>query len=164
MVDLFNQLHGQLDFTMITNVHDSAIFDVKLEHGKQFYGAAKLILEKDVGFRLPIRVDGKLSTRTWGTVVKVKDPDTGYDIAVEESKTAMTRLAGLARHEWDDPNTKTKGRYEFGPAPSTVVRVAVTDIEATAIKQEFARGRVTIADLAKRYNCERAAVEMAIKG
>jgi DNA polymerase-1 len=161
LVDLFKQLTGKYDYTMVTNVHDSAIFDVSMADGEGFYWDAKKILEKDVGLKLPIKVEGKLSTKTWGTVVKVKD---SFTQAVEESRTALTRLAGLARHEWDDPNSKTKGRYEFGPAPSTVVRVAVTDIEATAIKAEFARGRVTIADLAKRYNCERSAVEMAIKG
>lgn len=163
LVDLFEQFDGRFDYTMITNVHDSGIFDVKADQGLEFYEAAKKILEKDVGLRLPIKVEGKLSTKTWGTVVKIKDKPGGYEAAVEESKTAMTRLAGLARHEWDDPNAKTKGRYEFGPAPSKELRKAVTDAERVAIKAEFARGRVTVGELAKRYSCEKSAIEEALK-
>lgn len=164
MVALFTELWGQFDFEMLTNVHDSAIFSVRRDHGWDFFREGTRILEHNVGLKLPIKAEGKLSTKTWGTVVKVKKcTKEAYDEAVANSTTAMTRLAGLARHEWDDPDAKTKGRYEFGPAKPKELRKEVTPIEATAIKNEFARGRVTRAELAKKFNCTVEAVEVALK-
>lgn len=113
---MFNQFKGQFDYSMITNVHDSLIVMVRANEAKDFYVQGTKILEADLGFKLPIKVEGKVSTRTWGHVEKVKDFD-DFDAAMERSQQTAVRETGIA-NAWDrdakaeDP--KKSGRYNFG--------------------------------------------------
>ncbi len=164
LLAVFEELEPHFDFTMVTNVHDSGYFDVRREHGPDFYKECRRILEQNPGFRLPLKVEGKVSTKTWGTVEKVKS-DEDYVAAVERSETALTRLAGLARHEWDDPSKKTKGRYEFAAATEEKDNGPKTlnPQDRIAIKVELSRGRVTALALAKRYGVDVSEINACMK-
>lgn len=111
LLAMFEELSPRFDFNMVTNVHDSVILDVAADQAREFYEEGTKILEADLGFRLPIKAEGKVSTKTWGTVEKVKGLQ-DFDAALERSKAAQTRLAGLAKNEWEDQE-KSTGRYDF---------------------------------------------------
>lgn len=74
------------DLKLLTNVHDACYFSVKREIAEELFRQVDPVLTDVSGLRVPLMVEGKASSKNWGTVVKVKDGDVSSALAASETK------------------------------------------------------------------------------
>ena len=80
----------ELGAALVTTVHDSVLYDVPRENLEEFYTRGTEILQTPtLEFTVPILVDGKVATKTWGHLVKVKENDVKSALTEADNATIV---------------------------------------------------------------------------